>query len=144
VAHTLLLGSVIASVDVGPGYAPVSLAVDAGTGVAYGGRQDGAVTLLSTCTGRALRTLPSSTGQPGSVSVAVAEGLGRVYLAHGYSWAGIPGNELDILDARRQTLLYRRQVHNLAGYIAVDEPINTLFVATQTGISRLKPQPTRR
>lgn len=33
VVHTLLLGSVIASVDVGPGYAPVSLAVDAGTGV---------------------------------------------------------------------------------------------------------------
>jgi hypothetical protein len=56
VVHTLLQGSVIASVDVGPGYAPVSLAVDAGTGVAYVGRQDGAVTLLATRTGRALRT----------------------------------------------------------------------------------------
>ena len=30
--HTLLQGSVLASVDVGPGYVPVSLAVDAGTG----------------------------------------------------------------------------------------------------------------
>src|SRR5205814_4006351 len=98
-----------------PGYAPLSLAVDAGSGVAYVGRQDGAVTLLSTRTGRALRTLPASTGRPGAVSVAVAEGLGRVYLAHGYTWVGIPGNELDILDARRQTLLYRRRVHNLAG-----------------------------
>ena len=29
VVHTLLPGSVIASVDVGPSYAPVSLAVDA-------------------------------------------------------------------------------------------------------------------
>jgi DNA-binding beta-propeller fold protein YncE len=138
VVHTLLLGSVIASVDVGPGYAPVSLAVDAGTGVAYVGRQDGAVTLLSTRTGRVLRTLPVSTGRPGSVSVAVAEGLGRVYLAHGYTWVGIPGNELDILDARRRTLLYRRRVRNLAGYMAVDEPLDTLFVATQTGISRLE------
>jgi DNA-binding beta-propeller fold protein YncE len=115
----------------------VSLAVDAGTGVVYVGRQDGGVTLLSTRTGRALRTLPSSTSRPGAVSVAIAEGLGRVYLAHGYSWAGIPGNQLDILDARRQTLLYRRRVRNLAGYMAVDEPLNTLFVATQTGISRL-------
>ncbi|HKO24559.1 MAG TPA: PQQ-binding-like beta-propeller repeat protein [Chloroflexota bacterium] len=139
VVHTLLPGSVIASVDVGPGpgYAPVSLAVDAGTGVVYVGRQDGGVTLLSTRTGRALRTLPSSTSRPGAVSVAIAEGLGRVYLAHGYSWAGIPGNQLDILDARRQTLLYRRRVRNLAGYMVVDEPLNTLFVATQTGISRL-------
>jgi DNA-binding beta-propeller fold protein YncE len=59
-----------------------------------------------------------------------------VYLAHGYNWVGIPGNQLDILDARRQTLLYRRRVRNLAGYMAVDEPLNTLFVATQTGISR--------
>jgi DNA-binding beta-propeller fold protein YncE len=101
------------------------------------GRQDGAVTLLSTRTGRALRTLPASTGQSGSVSVAVVEDLGRVYLAHGYNWAGIPGNEFDILDARRQTLLYRRRVRNLAGYMAVDEPLDTLFVATQTGISRL-------
>jgi hypothetical protein len=41
VVHTLLPGSVIASVDVGPGYAPVSLTVDAGMGVAYVGRQDG-------------------------------------------------------------------------------------------------------
>src|SRR5919201_3289738 len=137
VVHTLLPGSVIASVDVGPGYAPVSLAVDAGTGVVYVGRQDGGVTLLSTRTGRAMRTLPSSTGRPGAVSIAVADGLGRVYLAHGYSWAGIPGNELDILDVGRQTLLYRRRVRNLAGYMAVDEPLNTLFVATQTGISRL-------
>src|SRR2546421_4709272 len=137
VVHTLLLGSVIASVDVGPGYVPVSLAVDAGTGVAYVGRQDGAVTLLSTRTGRALRTLPASTGQPGAVSVAVAARLGRVYLVHGLTWVGIPGNELDILDARNQTLLYRRRVRNLIGYMAVDEPLNTLFVTTQTGISRL-------
>ena len=137
VVHTLLPGSIIASVDVGPGYAPVSLTVDAGMGVAYVGRQGGAVTLLSTRTGRVLRTLPASTSRPGAVSVAIAEGLGRVYLAHGYSWAGIPGNQLDILDARRQTLLYRRRVRNLAGYMAVDEPLNTLFVTTQTGISRL-------
>jgi hypothetical protein len=118
VVHTLLPGSIIASVDVGvgPGYARVSLAVDAGTGVVYVGRQDGGVTLLSTRTGRALRTLPASTGRPGAVSVAIAAGLGRVYLAHGYSWAGIPGNQLDILDARRQTLLYRRRVRNLSSF----------------------------
>jgi hypothetical protein len=71
--HTLHLGPVIASVDVGPGYVPVSLAVDTGMGVAYVGRQDGGATLLSTRTGRALRTLPASTGRPGAVSVARVE-----------------------------------------------------------------------
>jgi hypothetical protein len=104
--------------------------------MAYVGRQDGAVTLLSTRTGRVLRTLPASTGRPEAVPVAVAKALGRVYLAHGYTWAGIPGNALDIRDARRQTLLYRRRVRNMAGYRAVDEPLDTLFVATHTGISR--------
>src|SRR5436853_347736 len=50
---------------------------------------------------------------------------------------GVTGNELAPLGARPHTLLYRRRVRNLAGYMAVDEPINTLFVTTQTGISRL-------
>jgi DNA-binding beta-propeller fold protein YncE len=99
--------------------------VDASTGVADMGRQDGAVTPLA------------STGRPGAVPVAVAEGLARVYLAHGYTWVGIPGNALDILNARRQTLLYRRRVRNMAGYMAVDDPLNALFVATHTGISYL-------
>jgi hypothetical protein len=60
-----------------------------------------------------------------------------VFLAHGYTGVGIAGSALDLLDAGRQTLLDRRRVRNLAGYMAVHEPFNTLFVATHTGISRL-------
>jgi hypothetical protein len=41
--------------------------VDASTGVAYVGRQDGALTLLATRTGRVLRALPASMGRPGAV-----------------------------------------------------------------------------
>jgi hypothetical protein len=79
--------------------------VDAGTGVVYVGRQDGAVTLLATRAGRVLRALPASTGRPGAIPGAGAEGLARVYRAPGYTWAGIPGNALDILDARTGRLL---------------------------------------
>ena len=49
---------------------------------------------------------------------------------------GAPGSALDLLDAGRQTLLDCRRVRSLAGYMAVDQPLNTLFVATHTGISR--------
>ncbi len=137
VLHTVLVGSVLASVDVGNGvYAPLSVAVDSRSGVAYVGRQDGAVTLLDTHTGAALRTIATA-GRTQSVSVAVAPGLRRVYLAHGYSASGVAGNELEILDARTRHVLYRRTVRNLTGDMAVDEPLHTLFVATQTGVSRL-------
>lgn len=138
-AHDLLGGPVLAAVDAGPGYNyGISLAVDPQSGSAFMQREDGSYLRFSTRDGSVLQMVQRHDLRPSSAGFAVAHGaINRLYFAHGYDSIGNPGRWLDILDPHTNRLLYRRNVRNLSGFMAVDEPLGTLFVTTQTGISRL-------